>query len=126
MGDSVWPPTIKPLTSKTYATSRGSNVLNTPVSGGLPRIALDATLESPPFTLNFILSDLGYQAILNYYDVTLNHGANSFKMQLDSGQGIEEHLVNITPGTWKASRPSHGTWYLAFNAIAETTSSIYT
>ena len=123
MGDKFFPRTIKPLTSKTYGMSRGSNVLQSPVQGGIARQSLKYTQEPVPFTLNFILSDMTYKALLNFYDVTINHGANSFKMNLDSGTGIEEHQVYIKPATFKANKPSFNNWYVSFTATAEVTPS---
>ena len=123
MGDLRWPATIKPLTNKNYSTERGGNVFSTAVGGGLPRQALDNSIDSPEFRLNFILSDLAYQVALNFYDAAINHGADSFIMQLNSGNGIEDHQVYIKPGTWRVSRPVDGTWYLGFTVTAESTSS---
>lgn len=123
MGDKAFPSAIKPLTSKSYTTKRGSNVAASPVGGGLPRIGLDKTIESPEFNLNFILSQLQMQVLMSFYDGAINHGANSFTMNLDSGNGIESHLCNIKPGTWAMSLPVDGTWYLAMTVIAESTSS---
>lgn len=123
MTDFFWPTNIKPLTNKNYSTTRGSNIVSTPLSGGMPILGADITIESPPFNLNFILSNLRYQVLLNFYDATLDHGKNQFKMMLDSGDGVEEHLCVISPNTWKVSRPSDGNWYLAMTVIAESTSS---
>jgi|LGOV01.1.fsa_nt_gb hypothetical protein len=123
MSDEVWPPTIKPLLNKSYTTSRGSNIVNIDVAGGVPRIGLNLSIEAVPFQLNFTLSDNGYKALSYFYDWRINHGADSFKMQLDSGNGIEEHQCIIVPGTWKMTRPSNGNWYLAVTLIAESTSS---
>ena len=123
MGDKYFPRSIKPLTNKTYSMSRGSNVLQLPVQGGIARQSLKYTLEPVPFTLNFTLSDNGYRALLQFYDITIAHGANSFKMSLDSGTGIEEHQVYIKPNTFKANRPSHNNWYVSFTATAEVTPS---
>ena len=123
MSNFWWPQSIKPLTNKTYAMSRGSNVQGTQVQGGLARQALKYSLEPVPFTLNFILSDNAYRALLQFYDITLNHGANSFKMMLDSGTGIVEHQCLIKPGSFKANRPSHNTWYLGVTVTAEVTPS---
>ena len=123
MGDKWFPRSIKPLTSKTYSMSRGSNVQAQAVQGGVARQALKYTLEPVPFILNFVVSDLGYNALLNFYDVGIDHGANSFKMNLDSGTGIEEHQVYIKPNTFKATRPSHNNWYVSFTATAEVTPS---
>lgn len=123
MSDLWFPRTIKPLTNKTYASSRGSNLIQANVEGGLPRISLDTTLESPEFTLNFILSNLAYQAFLSFYDGAINHGSNSFKMMLDSGTGIVEHQCYIRPGSVKVNKPSNGSWVLSLNMIAEVTPS---
>jgi hypothetical protein len=123
MSDALWPQSIKPLTSKNYSMARGSNVLGTPVQGGLARQALNYTLEPVPFSLNFLLTDNGYAALINFYDVTLNHGANSFKMNLDSGTGIVEHQCLIVPNTLKAVRPSHNSWSISLGVVAELTPS---
>lgn len=123
MADVSWPSAIKPLTSKNYSTSRGGNVMSSAVDGGLPRFGLYKTLESPIFSLKFSLNNLQYQVLLSFYDAVINHGTNSFNMQLDSGNGIETHQCNIVPNTWAVSRPVDGTWYLACSVIAETTSS---
>jgi hypothetical protein len=103
--------------------SRGSNVFQVPAQGGVARQSLKYTLEPVPFSLNFILSDYQYKILLQFYDITINHGANSFKMDLDSGTGIEEHQCYIKPGTFKANRPSHNNWYVNFTATAEVTPS---
>ena len=123
MSDIWFPNAIKPLTSRNYSYGRGSNVVATPVGGGLPRMGLDLTLESPVFSLNFIMSDLDKQNFNYFYDVLINHGANSFKMNLDSGNGIEEHQCYISPNTLRFVRPSQGTWSVSMSMVAETTRS---
>lgn len=123
MSDYWFPRTIKPLTSKTYSLSRGSNVVETPTQGGVARQALNYTLEPVPFTLNFTMSDNAHMAFMQFYDVTINHGANSFKMMLDSGTGIVEHQVYIKANTLKQNRPFDGAWYVSFTATAEVTPS---
>ena len=123
MGDLYWPRTIKPLTNKNYSYKRGGNVRQFQAAGGLARSGLDNTLESPVFKLNFSLRDIEYQVALNFYDVAINHGANSFKMMLNSGTGIVEHQCKIVANTWSAVRPSHNNWFLAFDVYAEVTPS---
>lgn len=122
MGDVTFPSNIKPLLNKSYGLSRGSNVVASAV-GGIPRQGLDLTIEAVPFPLNFTLSDYKYQILTMFYDSKINHGTNSFNMQLDSGNGVEEHQCIITAGTFKATKPSHGTWYVSFTVMAESTSS---
>jgi hypothetical protein len=123
MSDYWWPRSIKPLTNRDYSFSRGSNVLDTQVQGGPSRVSLDATLEPVVFNINIIVSQVGMQAFLNFYDVTLNHGANSFKMMLDSGTGIVEHQCRIVPNTFKTSRPSLTSWQATVKVVAEVTPS---
>ena len=123
MGNFSWPSSIRPLTSRNYSFSRGSNVVATKVGGGLPRQGLDSSLESPIFNLTFSLTALQHQVINVFYDGKINHGANSFKMTLDSGNGLEEHQCLIVPNTWKISAPHHGRWYLSVQMQAEVTSS---
>jgi hypothetical protein len=123
MSDIFWPQSIKPLTSKSYGFSRGSNIISTPTGGGLPLMGLDLTLESVPFSLNFTLSAFELQIFNIFYDSKINHGTNSFKMLLDSGNGIQEHQCNIVPNTMKVSLPVDGTWYLALTLVAQSTSS---
>ena len=123
MGDKWFPRTIKPLTNKTYSMSRGGNVIETPVAGGIARQALNYSTEPVPFSLNFIMSNLQYKVFLNFYDVAIDHGANSFKMNLDSGQGIVDHQVYIKRNSVKANKPSFNNWYVTFTATAEVTAS---
>lgn len=123
MGDKWFPTQIKPLINRTYSISRGSNVLESKVDGGLPRFSLDRTYEPVPFTLNFTMSNFQYKVFLSFYDGAINHGGDSFKMMLDSGTGIVEHQVNIVPNTLKASKPSGCNWAVSFTALAEVTPS---
>ena len=123
MGDKWFPQAIKPLTNKTYAFSRGTNVLQTKVDAGMPRFNLDRTFEPVPFTLNFLMSNLKFQVFLSFYDGVINHGGDSFKMYLDSGTGIVEHQVNIVPGTLKQNKPSACNWVVSFTALAQVTPS---
>ena len=121
MTDFWFPRSIKPLINKAYSTSRGSNVKRIDVDGGLPRLGLKTTLESPEFTLNFIMSKLQYQAFLSFYDGAINHGASSFRMMLDSGTGIVQHQCYILPNSIKVSKPSDGSWVVSMNMLAEVT-----
>lgn len=123
MSDINFPSNIIPLTSRNYSLSRGSNVVQNPIAGGVPRSGLNLTIEAVTFSLNFILSDYQNQIFLMFYDSKINHGANSFNMNLDSGNGIEVHQCTIKAGTYKSVKPSHGTWSISFSVIAESTSS---
>ena len=123
MSDFFWPSTIVPLTSRAYSFKRGSNIVSSPVGGGLPIMGLDLTLESVPFRLTFTLSAFEFQMFNVFYDEKINHGASSFKMMLNAGNGIEEHLCNIIPNTMNISLPVDGVWYMDVSLVAQTTSS---
>lgn len=121
MSDSTFPATIKPLTNRNYSYSRGSNIVQVKQNGGLPVTALDNTIESPVFKLNFLLTESDFLLLMNFYDTDINHGANSFSMQLNGGQGIEAHQCTIVPGSFTYNQPSKGNWYVAFDVWAEKT-----
>lgn len=122
MSDNLFPTHLKPLVNKSYSMSRGSNVFSDR-SNYLPRQSLKYTLEPVPFSLTFLFSDAQYLEFLQFYDITINHGANSFKMMLDSGTGIEEHQCHIDANSLKANKPSHNNWYVSFSCKAEATPS---
>ena len=122
MSDLWFPRLIVPLTNKTYAMSRGGNVLATRVQGGLPRQRKRYSYDNVPFTLNFSMTDYLYTVFLQFYDHAIDGGGNSFKMNLDSGTGIVEHQVIISGG-FKANRPHYNRWYVSFTATATVTPS---
>lgn len=122
MSDFWFPRLIVPLTNKTYAMSRGGNIISSPVQGGIPRQRKRFSYDNVPFTLNFSMSDYLYTVFLQFYDHVIDGGSNSFKMMLDSGTGIVEHQVIISGG-FKATRPYHDRWYVSFTATATVTPS---
>lgn len=123
MTDKWFPRSIKPLTNKTYAMSRGANIKQTPVQGGIARQSLRSRREAVPFQLSFSLDCVGYKALLQFYDIVINHGSDTFKMMLDSGTGVAEHICYIQNNTFKSSLVSGDNWHVTFTAIATTTPS---
>ena len=122
MSDYWFPSAIKPLTNKTYAMSRGSNVQSTAVQGGIPRQRKKYSYDVVPITLNFSMCAFHYEIFLNFYDAAIDGGASSFKMMLDSGTGIVEHQVQISGG-FNADLVVHDRWHMSFTATAQVTPS---
>lgn len=116
-----FPRSIKPLTNRVYSSSRGANVRQTPSMGGVPRIDLLNDLECPEFNLSFSVSDNGFAAFLNFYDVAINHGADNFLMDIDSGNGVEAHECVIVKGSLNTVRPVDNVWNISLNVYALTT-----
>lgn len=120
MGTIPFPASLKPVVNMGYGFNRGSNVVHTRVQGGLARSALDIRYESVPFNINIITTALGFQVFWDFYDSSINHGANSFPMELDSGNGIETHQCLITSGP-NCKTSDNVNWTISMKITAEKT-----
>ena len=110
---------LRPIVSKGYSQTRGSNIWRTEVQGGLPRQGRDTYFEPVPISVTLVVSSLGRQAFYSF----LNHidgGASSFIMPHDTGMGIEDHQVLIT-STISDSTDDGKNWVISFTATAERT-----
>lgn len=119
MGDLRFPPNMRPIVSKGYSQSRGSNIWRTEVQGGVPRQGRDTYYEPVPFSIALILSKLGRQAFWSFIN-QINGGADSFIMVLDSGLGLEDHHVQITSSISDDTQDGIN-WNITFTVTAERT-----
>lgn len=119
MSDIRFPASLKPIVSKGYSQTRGSNVFRTSVTGGLPRQGRDVYFEAVPFSITLLTSSLGRQAFLSFLN-NIHAGADSFIMPLDSGLGIQDHQVMIT-STINDSTDDGINWTFTFTITAERT-----
>jgi len=119
MSDIRFPASLKPIVSKGYSQTRGSNVFRTSVTGGLPRQGRDVYFEAVPFSITLLTSSLGRQAFLSFLN-NIHAGADSFIMPLDSGLGIQDHQVMIT-STINDSTDDGLNWTFTFTITAERT-----
>lgn len=119
MSDIRFPASLKPIVSKGYSQTRGSNVFRTSVTGGLPRQGRDVYFEAVPFSITLLTSSLGRQAFLGFLN-NIHAGADSFIMPLDSGLGIQDHQVMIT-STINDSTDDGINWTFTFTITAERT-----
>lgn len=118
MGDVAFPARLKPIVNRGYDFKRGGNVSQTSVAGGLARSALKFSREPVPFNINLLVSSLGQQAFWDWYDSGINHGANTFPMMLDSGNGLEQHQCLITSGP-NISSVDQQNWAITLEITAE-------
>ena len=120
MSDLKFPATLKPIVSKNYGQTRGSNIWRSEVQGGLPRQGRDTYYEPVPINVTLVVSKLGRQAFWNFIR-QIDGGASSFQMNNDTGNGIEPHNVLIT-STISESTSTGIYWTIQFTATAERTS----
>lgn len=110
---------LRPIVSKGYSQTRGSNIWRTEVQGGLPRQGRDTYFEPVPISVTLVVSSLGRQAFYSFLN-NIDGGASSFIMPHDTGMGIEDHHVLIT-STISDSTDDGKNWAITFTATAERT-----
>lgn len=120
MSDLKFPSTIKPIVNKGYSQRRGGNIWRSQVQGGLPRQGRDTFYDAVPLNIALVLSSLGRQAFWGFI-AKVDGGASSFQMDLDSGNGIEPHNVQITSDISESTQTGVS-WNITFTATAERTS----
>lgn len=119
MSDKRFPASLKPIVSKGYSYTRGSNIWRNTVAGGVPRQGRDTFFEPVPFSVTLVMSALGNQAFQSFLNI-INGGADSFVMALDSGLGIADHQCFIT-STIGISSDDGINWVATFTITAERT-----
>lgn len=110
---------LRPIVSKGYSQTRGSNIWRTEVQGGLPRQGRDTYFEPVPISVTLVVSSLGRQAFYSFLN-NIDGGASSFIMPHDTGMGIEDHHILIT-STISDSTDDGKNWVITFTATAERT-----
>lgn len=119
MSDLRFPSALKPIVSRGYSQTRGSNIWRSDVQGGLPRQGRDTYFEPVPIVVTLVVSSLGRQAFYSFLN-QIHGGADSFVMVHDTGYGIADHQVLIT-STISDSTEDGKNWILGFTATAERT-----
>lgn len=110
---------LRPIVSKGYSQTRGSNIWRTEVQGGVPRQGRDTYFEPVPISVTLVVSSLGRQAFYSFLN-NIDGGASSFIMPHDTGLGIEDHQVLITSDI-SDSTDDGKNWVITFMATAERT-----
>lgn len=110
---------LRPIVSKGYSQTRGSNIWRTEVQGGVPRQGRDTYFEPVPISVTLVVSSLGRQAFYSFLN-NIDGGASSFIMPHDTGLGLEDHQVLITSDI-SDSTDDGKNWIITFTATAERT-----
>lgn len=110
---------LRPIVSKGYSQTRGSNIWRTEVQGGVPRQGRDTYFEPVPISVTLVVSSLGRRAFYSFLN-NIDGGASSFIMPHDTGLGLEDHQVLITSDI-SDSTDDGKNWVITFTATAERT-----
>jgi hypothetical protein len=115
----TFPSWVKPVTSKSYGYSfDGGNMTYTETTGGISRASLKYVQNKVQFTTIFVLDNgLSMQAWQDWYFNRSEHGTSKFYMSLDSGNGLEDHVCIIVPGTYSVT--GDFPWTISFTVEAE-------
>lgn len=120
MSEYIFPKSLKPIVSQGYSQSRGGNIWRSDVQGGLPRQGRDTYYDAVPIKIVLIVSTLGRLAFYSFL-TKIDGGASSFQMELDTGNGMEFHNVQITSDVTDSTQ-NNSWWTINFTATAERTS----
>lgn len=120
MSDKQFPATLKPIVSRGYGQTRGSNIWRSETQGGLPRQGRNFYYEAVPISVVLVVPSLGRQAFWSFI-ASISAGADSFQMNHDTGNGIEPHNVLITSNISETTQDGIN-WVISFTATAERTS----
>lgn len=123
MGDSSIPNFTIPL-AQGYRFNRGNNIVRTPVAGGIFRTVLDYSLEAVEINVVFAFTNIEKAAFFDWYDSTINHGANSFNIPLETDtDGLQNHQALFKPGTINVTTREGINWRVTCTLVVETSPS---
>lgn len=117
----VWPANIKPVINQGYDWNMPSNVIEQPVAGGSPLLMLDTKYGYVDINVTLVGSLTKMQAFNDFYVNKINRGTGKFTMQLDTGNGLEEHTCQIVPSTVQQSAVNDPTRIISMVIRAERT-----
>lgn len=116
-----FPANICPTIVQGYAFGTPNNVLSIETMGGAPLQVLDYRTGPVEIGVTVIGGRLIRDVMSDFIYGKINAGADKFYMNLDSGFGIEEHIVQMVPQSVKFDGGSGPVWSISFTARAETT-----
>ena len=122
MADPIFPENIKPVISQGYDFNMPNNVLEQPVAGGSPLLIRDTKYGYVDFNVTLVVTPLKMQVFNDFYFGKISGGQDKFIMQLDSGNGIEDHTCQIVPSSVQQSFSNDPTRTISFIVRAEKTS----
>ena len=118
---AAFPSNIKPSITQGYGFGASSNVVTQAVQGGAPLQMLDYGVGPVDFNVGLVLTTATLQEFQEFYFDDIDSGADSFTMNLNSGNGIEQHTVMIIPESVNFNGDRAPIWTVSFSITAETT-----
>jgi len=118
---AAFPSDLKPSLTQGYGFGQSNNVITDQVAGGAPTQTRDFRTGTVPFSIGMVLDPVRMKTFQSFYFSVINSGADKFTMILDSGNGLEEHVVMITPGSVSFNGDRAPIWSVSFAILAETT-----
>ena len=120
MPTPVLPRDLYPVTSPSgysYASAQGVHM--TQVEGGFNRYALDFDRGTRVFNVALACTAGHLRVWELFYLRIIKKGALSFEMPLDSGTGLEQHVVNIIPNSVNTAATDGNNFVVTFQVEAE-------
>lgn len=112
------PSGLQPIASG-YSFGSPGGVRRSDVAGGLARYALEWDGGVQTFSVTLLLTRTQFSVWNAFFHRKINKGAISFNMPLDSGFGLQPHLVNIVPGTYTVAEVNVAMASVRFDVEAE-------
>lgn len=103
-----------------YSFSGPGGGHRTDIAGGAPRTALAWDRGCQQFGVTLLLDAERFAVWTAFFHHVAKKGAVAFEMPLDSGFGVQTHLVNVVPGSYSATRRD-GWRVVSFDVEAEST-----
>lgn len=116
-----WPSNLKPAVNRGYNFNTASNLIQVDTMGGNPIIIRDYKYAPVIIPVAFVGNRLTKQVISDFYYGKINSGQDKFYMNLDTGMGIEQHTVQIVPGTISFNGDQDPMWVITMTIRAEKT-----
>lgn len=107
-----------PVTAS-YTVGGPGGVIETAVSGGAPRYAMEYDRGVQPFGCVLILNKSQFQIWQLWYLHLVKKGSITFEMPLDSGFGVSPHACHIVPGSYSTARAGDIHTSVSFVVTAE-------
>lgn len=117
----TFPDNIKPSVSQGYSFNAPNNVMEQPLAGGTPLMIKDFKTGYVDFNITIVGGSDKMQAWNIFYFGSINGGVDKFFMDLDSGAGIEQHIVQIIPSTVNQSFNDNNIRFISYTVRAENT-----
>lgn len=120
MTTPVLPRDLYPVTSPSgYSYASAQGVSATQVEGGFNRYALDFDRGTRLFNVALACTAGHLQVWELFYLRIIKKGALAFEMPLDSGTGLEQHIVNIIPNSVNTTETDGNNFVVTFQVEAE-------